>query len=102
MKANKYILTAFLILSSAFLFADGHDRITMKSNENTVTVVIDMVSLMPSVPKEATFSELEMLFPESTVNLAPVTPDEATFEDSYEPFDLSRLAPETPAEADFE
>jgi hypothetical protein len=37
----------------------------------------------------------------ATISLAPVTPAEATFEDSSETIDIQSLAPVSPAEADF-
>jgi hypothetical protein len=77
MKTTTLILAAIFALHTSVLFA-GNESATPKTT--TETSLVDIAALVP------------------------VTPAEATFEDTVpEPFiDLSSLAPVTPAEADFE
>ena len=61
----------------------------------------DLISLSPTAPAEATFTEETTL---NEVNLVPTTPEEASFEDDPEwisTLALENLAPQTPIEADF-
>ena len=61
----------------------------------------ELISLAPSTPAEATFSD-EAAYAE--INLAPTTPEEASFDDDPElirPPVAEGLAPSTPSEADF-
>jgi hypothetical protein len=61
----------------------------------------ELISLAPSTPDEATFSD-EVTTME--INLAPTTPAEASFDndtESISPYVIECLAPTTPPKADF-
>jgi hypothetical protein len=90
------IIIAALLLQVNLLFASSDGvpvKETKEMNFNTLNF------LAPVTPKEATFEETapvpEILIP------APVTPKEATFEDEAEDININNLAPVTPSEADF-
>ena len=96
------------------LFASAPDEISLTKPEEFCTVciysllqaqeelyTIEIGSLELSTPSEATFEE-EMSFP--AVDLAPVAPEEASFDENSDiayMYSIKDLAPETPAEADF-
>jgi len=98
MKTTKFVLAAIFTLQLGILFA-GNDNITTPATE--VTSSINMVSLAPTSPVEATFEEMTTL--ENTfLGLSPITPVEADFEDlSIEMVSVNDLAPVIPLVADF-
>lgn len=92
------ILAAVLTLQVSLLFA-GNESIV--NNNAPATITLDITSLMPVTPAEATFEEVNM--PNIDFDaLAPHTPAEATFEDTLPAFSIASLAPRTPCEATFE
>jgi hypothetical protein len=122
-----YILAAFLGLQFNTIFAASNfNETTILSKE--IVIGITNAMLMPATPAEATFEDIAEasvnngaltpalpMFADFSdeapaletrpVNLAPVTPKEADFEDGTEPTCPStarELAPVTPADADFE
>ena len=125
MKATTIIIAAVLSLQVSVLFADN-DKTRSTVNNETLSINIstlapvtpaeatfedatettafsfDLSVLTPVTPKEADFSDV---IPESSMtmtNLAPVTPSEADFSDNTEDHDFSALAPLAPAGAEFE
>jgi hypothetical protein len=98
MKAR--VLTAILVLtlSTAALFANNANSTAM-NKEVTSSLTI---SLMPSTPKEATFEDPTEATIPAVIELAPVNPAVADFNDGEITFnDLSDLAPVNPNEAGF-
>ena len=96
MKTNTIILASLLILQVNSLFASS-DGVPVKANKEMN--FSNIILLVPVTPKEATFEET--LLVTETIVLAPVTPKEATFGDKAEDIVITCLAPQTPAEADF-
>jgi hypothetical protein len=102
MKTTITIIAAVLSLQTSVLFAGNFET---RSIENDATVFCPTCFLAPLTPAEATFEEttLNDVFTFDFSNLAPTTPAEADFSDIVpeKNIDLSILAPVTPAEADF-
>jgi hypothetical protein len=98
MKTIKMIITAVITLQAGILFAGNENSSASVSNENSA---ISVEYLVPVTPKEATFEEAVII--NDLTSLAPATPVEATFGDipAESAFALD-LAPVTPAVADFE
>ncbi|MEI6885375.1 MAG: hypothetical protein WCO02_12870 [Bacteroidota bacterium] len=97
MKATTIILAAILTFTANILFA-GNDNasVSVLNTSNTVT----MTALAPEVPAEADFNDA---FIDDYTALAPVSPAEAQFEEmTYETVSALNLAPLTPATADFD
>lgn len=96
MKTITIILTTLFILQVNSLFSNN-DGVPVKSIKemNFSTVLISA----PVTPKEATFEETGSAA--EIFILTPVTPKEAPFEEETEEISISGLAPVTPAEADF-
>ena len=92
------ILAAFLTLQVSILFA-GNESII--NNNAPATINLDITSLMPVTPAEATFEEVNVPNIDFEA-LAPHTPAEATFEDIAQAISIGSLAPKTPSEATFE
>jgi hypothetical protein len=91
------ILTAVLLLNVTVLFAGKNTNITTSASE---APAISLNNLAPVTPKEATFEETVVDF----TNLAPITPKEADFEENTDTLNIyiQSLAPVNPAIADFE
>ena len=98
MKTTTMILAAFLTHQVSLLFA-GNESIV--NNNVPATINLDITTLMPVTPSEATFEEMNTPGIDFGA-LAPHTPAEATFEDSIPAISLESLAPKTPCEASFE
>jgi hypothetical protein len=102
MKAKSIIIAAVLSLQVSFLVADNNETASTAKNENSFATIY---ALAPVTPIEATFEETTFTgaFAYNVTNLAPVTPVEADFYDVVpeKNIDLTILAPVTPAEADF-
>jgi hypothetical protein len=103
MKATTIIIAAVLSLQVSFLFADNNEVVSTAKNESSFGTIS---TLAPVTPGEATFEETTFTnaFAYNVTNLAPVSPVEADFNDNIEvqSLNLSAFAPVTPAEADFE
>jgi hypothetical protein len=103
MKATTIIIAAVLSLQVSLLFAGNNET---KSVVNNDIVPLNINTLAPVTPVEATFEEAtcpgSVTFNYTT--LAPVTPEEADFSDVVpeKKIDFTILAPVTPAEADFD
>jgi hypothetical protein len=98
MKATIIITAAILTLQASVLFASANNTVVPGTRENSA---ITLSSFAPVTPDEATFEESAFLT-EVTI-LSPVIPAEATFEDVPAVlFSATDLAPVIPAEADFE
>jgi hypothetical protein len=92
------IIAAILTFSVNVLFAGNEISSTPVAN---ATTTITLTSLAPTVPMEATFEGPFIIT--DLAYLAPATPTEAQFEDiSYELVAALNLAPVAPAAADFE
>lgn len=89
------IIIAALLLQVNILFANIDGVPERETKELTFTT---SVFLAPVTPKEATFDETDA---SAEILIQPVTPKEATFEEETEELSLVNLAPVTPAEADF-
>ena len=119
MKATTIIIAAVLALQVNVLFAGNDTASAPVTNENTTTtltslvptipsvadfvdasVMYEVTCLAPTVPAEAQFDEMnyEMV---SALNLAPMTPETADFNDA-DSVDSNSLAPVVPTEANFE
>jgi len=102
MKTTTILLAAVLSIQISVLFA-GNKETT--PTENTESASLNINQLAPVTPEEATFEEgMETVFPAFGFSrLAPVTPEEAGFTDIVpeKNIDLTILAPVTPAEAEF-
>ena len=79
-----------------------------KSPENSSPAknILELSTLAPVTPKEATFDDLLPEKVPSMVSLAPIMPKEATFNDNDSASDISsellkKMTPVTPSEADF-
>jgi hypothetical protein len=75
-------------------------------NSSPAKSTIDLATLAPVVPKEATFDDVLPEKPPVMVSVAPVPPKEATFEEDDNGAGISNeflreVAPVTPQEADF-
>ena len=102
MKAKSIIIAAVLSLQVSFLLANNNETISEANNESSFCTIC---TLAPVTPGEATFEETTFTnaFTYNVTNLAPVTPVEADFSDFVpeKNIDLTILAPVTPSEADF-
>jgi hypothetical protein len=102
MKATTFIIAAVLSLQVSLLFADNNETRSTVSGE---TFFCTTCLLAPVTPTEATFEEtsLSNAFTYDYTTMAPVAPVEADFSDVVPErnLDLTFLAPVTPAEADF-
>jgi hypothetical protein len=102
MKATTIIIAAVLSLQVSFLFAGNNETVSTANNENGFCSIC---TLAPVTPTEATFEETTFsnTFTLNVTSLAPVTPVEADFSDIVpeKNMDLTILAPVTPSEADF-
>ena len=96
MKATTIILAAAITLQTSIIFAGNVTPSVPVTNETTA---IAPALLAPSTPEEATFEEIA-----STLNLAPMAPSVADFEEPVDAFtpDAFELAPVAPSEATFE
>ena len=102
MKTTAILIAAVLSIQISVLFA-GNKETT--PTENTESASLNINQLAPVTPEEASFEEVM----ETVVSvfdfsrLAPVTPEEAGFTDIVpeKNIDLTILAPVTPAEAEF-
>jgi len=93
------IIAAALALQMNVLFA-GIEK-TSSAPVANATGTITLTSLAPITPKEATFEDAVTM--NDYAYLAPTTPTEAQFEDiSFESVAALNLAPVIPAVADFE
>lgn len=98
MKTTIYILTALFVMSFTHLSAGNPVTIIAKAHGYTYKISIynDAVDLGPVTPKEALFNDAEPR-PASEINrLSPITPKEAPFEEnkaefSIQPIDLLLL-----------
>jgi hypothetical protein len=102
MKATTIIIAAVLSLQVSFLLAGNNETASGPNNESSFGTIS---ALAPVTPGEATFEETTFTsaFAFNATNLAPVTPLEADFSDFVpeKNIDLTILAPVTPKEADF-
>jgi hypothetical protein len=102
MKAKSIIIAAVLSLQVSFLFAGNNEPESTANNESSFVTIS---TLAPVTPGEATFEETTFTnaFAYNVTNLAPVTPVEADFSDVVpeKNIDMTILAPLTPSEADF-
>ena len=100
MEATTIIIAAVFTLQASTLFASNNESGNITNNEATNSI---LVTLAPTTPTEADFSDL---VPESEFNfshLAPVTPSDAEFNDIIPELNSTiDLSPKTPASADFE
>jgi hypothetical protein len=96
MKTTFTILATLLTLHINLLFA-GNDVTSLNSTSGANTK--NILELAPLTPREATFEDVATTFEFST--LAPRTPFEATFGDEVDGNNKIILAPVTPVEADF-
>jgi hypothetical protein len=97
MKTTTTILAVIFTLQIGVLFA-GNEDITTPSTE--VTSSLNILSLAPSSPVEATFEDIAV--DNTIIGLPPVIPADASFEDfSLELISISDLSPITPLVADF-
>ena len=90
------ILTTFFALQIGLMKA-GNDG-TSVNTKNEMSY-FSAISLAPVTPREASFEDTE--FSSEFSFLVPVTPKEASFEDTIEALIIINLAPVTPKEADF-
>ena len=102
MKATTIIIAAVLSLQISVLFAGNEETHLIPNNE---AVSFNLNTLAPITPVEATFEESTETnaFTFDFSILAPATPEEADFSDVVpeKNIDLTILAPVTPSEADF-
>jgi hypothetical protein len=102
MKATTIIIAAVLSLQVSFLLADNNETASAANMESSFGTIS---TLAPVTPIEATFEEttISKAFTFDVTILAPVTPAEADFSDVVpeKNIDLTILAPVTPSEADF-
>jgi hypothetical protein len=102
MKATTIIIAAVLSFQVSFLFAGNNEA---RPTFNSESAPLNMSTLAPVTPGEATFEEttLTNAFIFGLTKLAPTTPDEADFDDNVpqENIDLKVLTPVAPTEADF-
>jgi len=102
MKTTTIIIAAVLSLQANFLLADNNETGSTAKNENSFATIF---TLAPVTPGEATFEEttFTIAFAYNATSLAPVTPVEADFSDVVpeKNIDMTILAPVTPSEADF-
>jgi hypothetical protein len=102
MKAKSIIIAAVLSLQVSFLLAGNNETESSANNESSFVTIS---TLAPVTPGEATFEETTFTsaFVYNVTYLAPVTPVEADFSDVVpeKNIDLTILAPITPSEADF-
>jgi hypothetical protein len=98
MKPTIIILAALFTFHTSLLFAGNE---VSSPNAVTETAVLNISSLVPSTPAEATFEDVLLYTPDAS-SFAPSLPVEADFSDSPEMISAGTLAPSTPAVADFE
>ena len=97
MKTTTTILAAIFTLQIGVLFA-GNENISTPSTE--VTSSLNILSLAPSSPVEATFEDI--VVDNVFLGLSPVTPADASFEDiSVEMISVTNISPNIPSVADF-
>ena len=102
MKATTIIIAVVLFLQVSVLLAGNNETSPAVSNE---AVSFSLTALAPVTPEEATFEDAteSNAFAFNFLDLAPVTPVEADFSDVVpeKNLDMTILVPVTPAEADF-
>jgi len=102
MKTKSIIIAAVLSFQVSFLLAGNNETASPANNESSFGTIS---TLAPVTPGEATFEETTFTsaFDYNETYLAPVTPVEADFSDVVpeKNIDLTILAPITPSEADF-
>ena len=102
MKTTIFTLATILSLQLNILFAGNNETRTSVNNE---TVSLTISKMAPVIPNEATFEDATLANPESFdfSKLVPQVPSEADFSEIVpeKHIDLSILAPVVPAEADF-
>ena len=100
MKAKSIIIAAVLSLQASFLLADNNETAASVNTESSFGTIS---TLAPVTPGEATFEETTFTnaFDYNGKNLAPVTPVEADFSDVVLEKNMTILSPVTPLEADF-
>ena len=98
MKAKSIILAAVLTVSSGILFAGNENSSSLIKLESNSIITMN---LAPSTPAEATFEEVEVM--NDFAFLAPSVPTEADFNDVTTDLsiDVMDLAPVAPVEVDF-
>jgi hypothetical protein len=99
MKTKIILLAALFTLQISALFA-GSDMVTLSGS--AIPPTVNVKALAPVPPQEATFEDVAASVP-SVSELAPSAPAEADFEEVADEETLfGLLAPVTPVEADFE
>lgn len=99
MKTKITLLAALLTLQISALFA-GSDMATL--SVSAIPPSVNLKALAPVTPQEATFEEVTNAVP-TIIELSPTAPAEADFEEvADEETNIGHLAPATPTEADFE
>jgi hypothetical protein len=97
MKTTTTILAVIFTFQIGVLFA-GNETISTPSTE--VTSSLNILSLAPSSPVEATFEDITV--DNVFLGLSPVTPTDASFEDiSVEMISVTNISPIIPSVADF-
>jgi hypothetical protein len=100
MNSKITIISAILVLQACLLFADNESSSAPAAIEMST---IAMANLAPVTPDEATFEEMPADEMTSTVDLQPVTPVAADFEDVADvAIDVKALASSAPVVAEFE
>ena len=97
MKTTTILFAAIFTLQASVLFASNNNTVVPAAGKNAPVLIS---ALAPVAPEEATFEEAALM--PDFFALAPVAPAEATFEDSTMIPDYSALAPVAPEEADFD
>lgn len=100
------LLTTFLMLQSAALWARTPEKGTLKPESFIDDAYINIEKLAPTLIINVAFNDGTEMTSEKTINidvLAPVTPKEAEF-DEVQPdrVDLQKLAPAMPSMTEFE
>ena len=93
MKTMFHILTALFVMNFTLLSAGNPKVIIVKANVKTENIAFRNVELAPVTPKEAFFNDVEPR-PIAEINhLAPITPKEATFEDIKVELNIQSISP---------
>ena len=100
MKTTIFVLTAILALQFNSLLA-GNAETKSASSKEPATIIV--VKLAPAQSMDEEFSKITPNIKTENLRLAPVTPAEADFRENEDTstINLRNLAPVVPAEADF-
>jgi hypothetical protein len=93
MKTTNFILTALFVTNFSFLSAGNPKTNILKVNDKSDNIALSNAELAPVTPNEAFFNDAEPKPLNEITRLAPITPKEATFEEPKSEFNSQSINP---------